>query len=795
MKTIIQHALKNIKYFKAKSIVSALVCFVCAAFFTYEAQSLISFKAENDEALDNTFGVHDGILGCNSDTLSRVKNDPTFTDTGTISVLFHGVRCESFADRKIVIGTADKNAVELQRIRLSEGRFPENESELALERTLADILFPGVKIGDKINVEITLPAPHVREYTLCGILSDFSNLQWDPSEKSVPMANALTGGSCETALYNLVSVVGEAGKYADEGVYFPNQRDNYDTLKAISGVSSDVSAVIIAAGFALFTLASMIAFAYALSRGSGKATGLMKTAGFTNGAVSLFFAVRSALLFVPSAVIGASVGAIISGKMPKGAFFTAAVCSAAVIVVLLSATVLFSRRECHRTVMENLSQSPDENYTQNIRFTSENPVILYSIKNFLLNGKETAVPCVMVFLSSLLLFITLSVSAKMDTELKQMQRPYDVSLSFADKTLTTVNVSRYPQDGLSDEEFNALRSHECVKYALGCKRLYVHELFEDMPYSDNERGETYEADKERLGFPDCALSEHRMCGLDDNSLELLRGYVVEGKTDIDDLCGGNNAVWLRGGGPEHSVGDVIKLAYVINQNPEHPTLDDLAYHEIEVTISAVADLPKDGTDETARMLRECLSGSLVWPEKAFEQIGVENHYDSVFLKTADDYGPLFTLIEDLKMYYGERFIISDRLGERKSFESFRNAFFSIACILTGGLSAFSVVSLSLITAAKYAVRKRLFGFLRAAGLTKKQMRTLIILENLPAVFAAFALGIICGAITALIMGIPLSGFAALLIAALLYFAAITLIAVFAVKRNFRFSVVDCVRCE
>ncbi len=795
MKTIIRYALKNISFFKAKSIAMALVCFVCAAFFTYEALSLQSFKLENDTALDNTFGVHDGIFACDTDTLYRIKNDPAFSDVGTVSVLFHAIRNENFADRNIVIGTADKGAVKLQRIRLLDGKFPENKNELALEQTLADILFPEVKLGDRLSLEITLPTRSVREFTLCGILSDFSNLQWDPQNRSAPMVNALTFGSDESVLYSLVSVVGEPGEYG--AVYYPNRRDNYDTLKAVSGVSSDVSVAIIIGVLTLFTVASMIISAYALNTGGKRAIGLMKTAGFTKRTVLIFFAVKSALIFLPSAVIGTAVGAImtaVSGnKMPDGALAMAAVCCAAVILVLLSATVFFARRECKKTVTENLYQSPRGNYERNVGFTSESPIVLYSVKNFLLNGKETAVPCVMVFLSSLLLFLTLSLSEKMESELEKMRKPYDVGLSFSDQTVTSVNVSRYPRDGLSDSEFDALCSHENVEYALGCKRLYAYELFEDTPYrSTGEHGEDYETDKSRLGFPDCALSENRLCGLDDNSLRLLQSYVNEGIIDTDVLSGGKSVVWVGSG---HSVGDVIKLAYVINRNPEHPAFDDLKYCETEVMISAVVDIPRDSADETALMLRECLSGSLIWSERSFEQIGTEKHYDSVFLKTADEYGTLFTLIWDMKMHYGERFIVSDRLGEQKSFESFKNAFFSIACILTGGLTAFSIASLSLVTAAKYAGRKKLFGFLRAAGLTKRQMLSLVILENIPTVFAAFALGIICGAVTALIMGIPASGFVALLSAALLYLAAIVLIAVFAVRRNFGYSVVDCIRCE
>ncbi len=804
---IIRFALKNIRSGGLKSIAAALVCFVCAAFFTAEALSLWSYKNNNTLMLDNMFGVHNGIFACGSDTLSNINNGAGFTETGTLSVLYHAVRSETFSDRKIVIGTADENALKLQRIHLSEGRFPENEHEIALERTVADILFPKAKIGDIITVEITLPEACRKEFVLCGILSNFSNLQWDPAEKTVPMVNALiAGGNSQTALYSFVSILGEVSEHEQSGVvYYPNQRDNYDTLKAISGVSSDASAVIIIVILAMFTLAVMIIAAYAISRGCENQIGLMKTAGFSGKTILFFLAVKSALLFVPSSIIGTAAGAAIpalSGGLPAGAVVLAAVCCAAVIVVFLSANLLFAQKECGKTVIENLRQSSRVIYGSSVGFTSENAILLYSVKSFLINGKETAASCVMVFLSSLLLFIILSLSAQIDNELKDMERPYDMALSFADKTITSVNVSEYGEDGLSNNEFEALRAHDDVKYALGCKRLYVYELDESKLYSSqgSENDDSFETDKERLGFPDCAVSENRLYGLDDNSLPLLRSYLVEGHIDTNALSSGKSAVWLRrdGNNLNHSAGDMLKLAYVINREPEHPTYDDLEYFEIEVEISAVIDIPADGVDETASMLRSCIQGGIIWSEKAFDRIGVEKHYDSVYLRAADNaqsLGALFAIIEDMKIYYGERFTVYDHLQNRMSLVRFRDAFDSISFLLTGGMALFSLVSLALVTSAKYAKRKKVFGFLRAVGLTKRHTLGIIFLENALSVLLAFVLGIVCGAVPLLIMDMPASGLGTLLGAELFYLAAVMAIGVCAAHRIFKYSIIDCIRCE
>lgn len=234
MKPTIQYAIKNIKFNKLKSIGAVLICFACVAFFAAEALSLWNFKIRNSRTLDNTFGIHNGIFACYPDVLSGIKNDENFIKTGTISVLYNAVRNEVFSDRRIVVGTADKNAIELQKIQIINGEFPQNTNEIALEQTTIDLLFTGVKIGDKITLKITSPDERDAEFTLVGVFANFSALQWDPKETGMPMINALTTADYDqTAMYSFVSVLGEIDDPEKFGcVYYPNQRDNYDALKS-----------------------------------------------------------------------------------------------------------------------------------------------------------------------------------------------------------------------------------------------------------------------------------------------------------------------------------------------------------------------------------------------------------------------------------------------------------------------------------------------------------------------------------------------------------------------------------
>lgn len=807
----VRYALKNIKFNKLKSIGTALICLVCASFFVLETMSMQSFKINNTRALDETFGIHNGIFACNSETLLDIKEDNDFSETGTLSVLFHAIRDENSTERKIIIGTADADAYELQKIHLIMGDFPKNSKEIALEETLVNVLFPRIRIGDKILLKITDPISSEAEFTLCGVLANFSNLQWNPREKGTPMVNALT--MCDEsrdALYNFVSVLGEVRdphKYG--GLYYPNQRDNYDTLKAVSGISADTTSTMIILVFAVFTVIIMIVAAYALSRGNEKTIGLMKTAGFSGGTILLFLIAKSTVLLVPSAILGTVIGLILFLLMNKTiiseAFMLSIICCIIVIAAFLIANCFFAQKECKRTVIENLRQNSKINFSNNTAFTTDNPIALYSVKNFILNGKEVATSCIMVFLSALLLFITASVIAQMEKEYEKMKRPYDLVLGFQDQTITSVNVSRYIDDGISDSEFNALSEYKTTSYALGCKRLYVYELNEAIPYSPLHTGNSEEdfiRDKESLGFPNCGIIANRLYGLDSNSLLLLKKYTVEGQIDVEALSNGKNVIWRRRNDENsqvHSVGDKLKLSYVINHNPENASsFDDLEYFETEVEISAIIDIPQDSADETDLMFKNCIQGGWIWSEKAFEQINVEKRYDLVFLKAADkkeSFGSLFTIIDDMKIYYGDRFIMTDYLQEQQSFEEFQDAFKSISFIVAGGLVLFSIAGLAIMTVTKCAGRKRVFGFLRAVGLTKQQMFEIILIENGLSVAVAFALGVLCGFVVVMIMGLAVSGLLLLSLLILLYFIAIFLIGHSVSSRSFKETIVNCIRCE
>lgn len=807
MKAIVRYAVKSIKFNMVRSVITALICFVCTAFFVAETLTLWDFKQNNDRALDNTFGTFDGIFACDGETLSLIQNDADFTKIGTVSVIYNAIRDKNYSDRKVIIGTADENAVELQKIRLNAGEFPKNSGEIALEQTVADFLFPNVKIGDKITLTITDPDTVNAEFTLVGILANFSDMQWRSEEKSAPMINALIAENGEVPLYYFASVLGEVQnpeKFG--GIYYPNQRDNYDALKSITGISSDATAKIIIAVLAFFTLMVMIITSYALSRGNEKNIGLMKTAGFSGKTILLFLTVKSVMVFVPSAFLGTFLGMGISafagGELSGGAFAFAGVCGAAAFGILLICNLFFSQIECRKTVVENLRNEESAKSFHSTKFTSENPAVLYSVKNFLINGKETAAACVMIFLSVFAVILMTLVIKISENSLLSEQWAFDISLSAPAHTVTELNIARYYGGGLSDNEYEALRAARDVEYAMGIKRLNVFIVDENNPVSKSESGrenmtEQFISDAKAVGFPNCALYADQINGLDDYTLSLMNNYLIDGKIDINALKNGTEVIrnYARGG-RKYSVGDKIKIGYGINHNPPSPkSYDELEYDEFEVTVCAVVSIPDGEADEITSLHRYSLRNGLLWSEEAYENIGIDVHYNQVYLNAAnkkEGFDTSVTLISELQGFYGDWLVVQDHLQEHISYVRFLKAFEIISAIISGGLSLFSLISLALVTASGLSKRKKVFGYLRAVGMTKRQMAEMILPGNVLSVASAFAFAAALGFLTAITMntGVPNLLYPSGL--AIIYLISAAVISMIMVHRSFKTTIIDCI---
>ena len=790
MKYVLKLALKNTFFNKKKTAAAFVGFFLCALFFSLEITLIYSYTIENNNALDNTFGTHDGIYCVKNDNLDEIIGNSAFDEVGIIPVYFISDNIDNSTQRRVIAGAFDDTAEKLCRFQVTDGVFPSTDNEIMLEQSLLSVMFCGKSVGDKIDFSVD---GDVKSFIICGTYANISTIQWNADEYKVPFVNAVVKNDFrKTEKYIFTPMVrnDNTNTIDDDFIFCPNMKDNYDVLSIISGTNSNNGMILLISVLSAFSLIVMITLSYITKKGEEKTIGLWKSVGFSVMDIYLFYIAKILISSVPALISGSMlgylIGYVIGGKY--GVFSLSILCFGAALVVLLISYLFFIGTEIRKCVVDNISSSIKRSEIHSTNYSTNNPILLYSIKNFLLNAREIAAASISLFLAVFILVISSSVMKNAENYLFESKRSYDVLLNFAPFTVTSLNISRYGEAGLSDEEYSLLKKE--TEDIIGIKTQYVYEVTDD-PDDVSEYDENVINDKRILGFPSTRLVEGRLLGVDDDTIASLSKFAINGSVDLDELKAGKSVVLCKTGAGDftHAVGDKITLGYAINENPDAPSYDEITYHEIEVTITGLILLPT-----TEKMLSECIQGGYLWSEKAFDSINIEKNYSNVFSKINDD-SNFYEIVNEFKSYYGKLLNVYDYSQDRENYEQFFNSFKTVSLIISVGLSLFSILNTATSALTRIARRKKLFGCLRAIGLTQLQMTALIFVENFVSAAISSVLGIICGITIVLFMATPISG---LIYATLLIIGNVVSVAIIscaAAKKCFAQSVVECVSCS
>lgn len=787
MKYILRLVLKNILFNKKKTISATIGTFLCAFFFSIEITMIYSNVIYNNNMLENTFGLHDGIYCTDELGLHEIVGNSNCKTIGIISVYFQSEDNNGSTKRKVVGGTFDQKATELCSLHITEGTFPVYNDEIMLEKSLLSVMFCDKTIGDTIELTVN---EKTKKFTISGAYENISTTQWDIQQYNVPFVNAIVANEiCESAKYYFLPVIqNEKIELSDSNILFcPNNRDNYDIFSAISGGNFNNGIIILVLTLSVFTFVAMIALSYIIKKGEEKTIGLWKSINFSTNDIFVFYVTRLLILNVPSIALGSVLGYALQCSLGSlyGNCLICLICFAVCLSVVVISYSFFIGVEIKKTTFENLSYSVKCKEVRTTNFSTGNPILLYSIKNYILNGKEIAMSSVSLFLALFILLISSSVMANAEDYLNKSKRVYDVLLNFSPHTVTSLNISLYGEAGLSNQEYNLLK--EKTDEIIGIKSLYVYEVTEE-PLNPSNVDEQIIHDREILGFPLNNLVEGRLLGVDDETINLLKKNTIGGKLDIDELQNGKSIAICVNSQDEstHSVGDKITLAFAINENINAPSYDEISYHEIEVTVTALIDI-----GESENMLSECIQGGFLWSEKAFDSVNVTKNYSDVYsiIGNHDDF---YEIIDEFESYYGKFLNVYDFSKERENYEKFFYSLREISLVISIGLSFFSILFCAITAFSRIVRRRDIFGCLRAIGLTNFQLTKIIFIENGLSIAISSVLGIICGLIVILIMNTPISG---ILLAFSLFAAnliSVSLISYVAAKIFFSKTVVECI---
>ena len=195
-----------------------LVVFFSFAFAT-AAQSIQSSISKTEEQQRfNTYGQWQGcVYNSKSQTVRSISEHSMVETLGTMREYAMAKTVSGAAD--CVIGTADREALQQGRIRLTEGRLPEYAGEIAVEKAMLPYLGYSYDLGQKISLEIEYTdgegklVLERREYYVCGILKSFS-ANWNSAENG-PVSGLIAVTDPLCFLSEPRNIILFSGKYYD----------------------------------------------------------------------------------------------------------------------------------------------------------------------------------------------------------------------------------------------------------------------------------------------------------------------------------------------------------------------------------------------------------------------------------------------------------------------------------------------------------------------------------------------------------------------------------------------------
>lgn len=218
--TITTLALGNLKQRK-KQYTTLIIGIILAMFFSSSVLFFVScLISSNEENNKRTVGNFHGYFYSPEDFIDaeKGKEDGYIEQYGYAHIVGYAYTDEEKQDKGTPIAWLDEDAKELYHLYFTEGEYPENTGEIAIEKDAAMRLGFEPALGEKITLSVLTPdgydylsEPQEKTYTIVGILSDKrKNIERIRGVDSVaPMAAAFVcekeeipvGGKENLALY------------------------------------------------------------------------------------------------------------------------------------------------------------------------------------------------------------------------------------------------------------------------------------------------------------------------------------------------------------------------------------------------------------------------------------------------------------------------------------------------------------------------------------------------------------------------------------------------------------------
>lgn len=246
-------------------------------------------------------------------------------------------------------------------------------------------------------------------------------------------------------------------------------------------------------------------------------------------------------------------------------------------------------------------------------------------------------------------------------------------------------------------------------------------------------------DKSEYGICKDGNSPANIYGVDDFWLDQLK--VVEGKIDQDKLKSGNYILQGNGNGEETQIGDTVTLNYYDNNKGIYQTKEYVIMAKVQSDYS-----------NTARFTYGYV---FYMPFEEYYSVTTDDSIMSYSFNCKDGYESQFlSLLEDctnkgIELGWESREQLADEFKSTELGIMFVGGSLSIIIGILGLANFFNSLYTSIL------VRKKEFAVLQSIGMSKKQLKTMLVFEGVLYIAGALALALILGAVLSFVIIRPM----------------------------------------
>ncbi|WP_373599161.1 ABC transporter permease [Paraclostridium bifermentans] len=797
---------KILKANKLRNLFAVMAIALTTLLITTTLTAGITFYKTNKlYSIVSTYGINaDGYININNENIKKLEKMNNIKDIGiTKMASIQGIKNKELLNERVSLEYANKKAYDMMFIVPIEGTFPKSEDEVLVPTWMLDVLKIDKKVGEKINLDIEIDGKvQTKSLKLCGYYESLLGRGSDSSKVFVSEdfinkynKNILKEAGSQTAFLNLKNidskstekdVDNELDKIKKEiGATKAKVHPKYSDENApVDNATNQIIAVVTGILIVIFTGYLIIYNIFYISVSKDiKFYGLLKTIGTTSKQLKKLILRQALILSIIGIPIGLILGYLVASyiiplAMSMTIFKNITIVSMDMYIFLIATifsliTVYISCRKPGKVAGKVSPVEATRYVSSDLKTSKKNSkkgvggakIHKMAWGNILKNKKKVFLSILSITLSALTIIFTVTATLGIDPEkhadnqlLYDMVVSNDISHFYGEEEYQPITENLIQEIETLDFVKEVKPQYSVIGYEADGK-IYSFGATIKLQGKFKEEIESYKNEKGYNGFSyvdkDMINTEVKSLNVGDLDKNIDRVKLIDGKIDKGKFESGNEIIYYA---PLEKA-NVLKAGDKITLNFVQRDKNGKVINEIKKDFNIMAIVTGNDNGWSANDL-----GFITMEENTFKETfkDYKNYVSkiNIELKDTDDLGEADRKISAILIDSGNNTLgmvsknyFIDGISELKVI------FMTIGSIVGAILGFIGAINVINTVFSSIFDRKVEFAMLESIGMTKNQIKKMILFEGIYNILLTIILIIPLGIVVSFIapMVVPIYG--------------------------------------